>query len=175
MDRMSLKIAHNLYLPYPSRAPFTVILPFDAVWIIRLRKYQQIYYSTNYKMDDSKVLCNWVAVMESLARSSAALWSRCELVKQLAWFWLNFPFSNKDKTVGECRQVVLQSVSPDERQEESAKASRGTGCIISLQPQEELFLIAIFPFIRRYLREASRRLVCTPYYSSVATFNSWTI
>jgi len=51
----------------------------------------------NYKMYSSEVLGNWVAVVESLARSSAALWSTCELLKQLAWFWLNFPLATRTR------------------------------------------------------------------------------
>jgi hypothetical protein len=71
---------------------------------------------------------------------------------------LNFPFNNKDKTVGEYKQVVLQTVSLDERQAESVKESHALVALLVYNLRKVFLIISAFPFIRRYLREAKRRL-----------------
>jgi hypothetical protein len=80
-----------------------------------------------------EVLRNWVAFMESLARA-------CEVdgvAKVISVVLIEFSFSNKDKTVSGCKQVVSHIV---ERQEANLKASSAIACIITLQPREELSL-----------------------------------
>jgi len=65
---------------------------------------------------------NWVAFMESLARA-------CKVdgvAKVISVVLIEFSFSNKDKTVSGCKQVVPQIV---ERQEANSKASPANACI----------------------------------------------
>lgn len=65
---------------------------------------------------------NWVAFMESLARA-------CKVdgvAKVISVVLIEFSFSNKDKTVSGCKQVVPLIV---ERQEAYLKASPASACI----------------------------------------------
>jgi hypothetical protein len=54
------------------------------------------------------------------------------LAKAISVVFVEFPFSNKDKTVSECKQVVFHIVSLDEYQEGSLKTNHLTAGIISV-------------------------------------------
>jgi hypothetical protein len=54
------------------------------------------------------------------------------LDKAISVVLIEFPFSNKDKTVSECKQVVLHIVSLDEHQERSLKTNHLSAGIISV-------------------------------------------
>jgi hypothetical protein len=74
-------------------------------------------------MNRIEVLRNWLACAEYVARTCAV----DGVAKAVSVVLIEFSFSNKDKTVSACKQVVPQIV---ERQEANLKASPLSACII---------------------------------------------